>query len=1581
MVKSKNILKRALALLLVVIFIAAIPLSANADSITVNMQQCIDSNGKPMVYVANVYNKDGKLVFGGNGLYKVRAIYVGEKIDKNRAYCIDPGSPLNQDNTLGISEIWRSFSKDKRESINLALLYGMGGSADKLVGNSDEKYIATQLIIWELVDDYRNLWTSDFKCTNYSYYNCLCSNGSYPNVAKNYKIISDALEKHKTHPSFSARSQVTAPTLTLNWDGSKYTTTVEDKNGVLDKFDFSAEGIEFTKNGNNLTISSANFIEDSVTASSEKLVPQPQYASNLVAYGDLTRQDIIVGTSKSDPPMAYFKLETTESQLKIVKRDKETGKTIPLEGFGFKITDIRGNYLKDGNTDTWYTDITGSVSLPLTLDMGTYYIEEVSAAGDYTVNPEKQKFEIDGESPIVVADFYDTVEKGSVELLKVGRGLTTISEVTLEDGTVLHQPVWGSSVALSDAVFAIYAAEDIITADGTVRHKDGDLVQDNLEVDSNGKLTISDLYFGTYEIVETKAPSGYMLNSFPVEVTIDKEHKTSGTTVSNYPRGLRAQLTKQMEQDEANLIDTKKEVQKVSYGLYSELPYIAPDGTRLNANDLIDIAYANENGLISFKTFLPIGRYYIKELTTSEYYVLDDTKHSFKISSITDPETETMMIKNLGTFTNDVTTTPVVARKVAYDTGLPLAGAEIEVYSENGSLVYTGISNADGYFDNFPQLIKGTYTYNEITAPTGYLLDENTYTFEVSGDEEQIDLVIEDELITGSVKILKTGEIFSSVTTNTDEEGTTTYIPNFKNGSLEGAKFEIVADGDIVTPDGTIRYKDGEAAAELTTGKDGTAEVDDLYLGNYIIREVEAPKGYSISFDEIKITLSAEYTFVTTDPIENTRNKVNVKLNKTMEVDPLGLVDAQNEIRSVAFGIFADEKITGADGSFIPENGLIEKLYCDENGDISFSADLPNGKFYLLEMETSKYYKLDETKHCFEVDNNSKELTIDLTKDGPFINDLITTPIEIKKVAKDTGLPLEGAEIEISSSEGKVIYTGTTQADGKLEGVPELPIGTYNYREITAPDGYFIDTNVYTFEVTGNEEIIELVLEDEIILGKITVVKVGERFTDVKEETDSDGITTYQPEYNEGSLEGAAFEIVADGDIITPDGTVRHKDGDVVETLITGEDGTAEAENLYLGNYIVRETKSPDEYDLEEIEIPVTLTSESHIITTNPIKNSRHKVTISLTKTMENDQWDLIDTKAEVQKVAFGIFANEDIVADNGSYIPKDGLIQKLNCDENGSIQFSVALPFGSYYVEEMETSEYYILDETKHHFTIDYNVDTTAGINIDLNESDEFYNQWDKTQIDFKKVAKNTTSPLEGCEIEISHENGTVVYKGTTGTNGKLANVPQLPHGTYTYKEITAPDGYLLDENTYTFEIDGTKKVIELVMENVPITGGIEITKTDITTDKALPNCGIRLLDENGNVLREKRTDSNGKVLFDKLEAGIYYYQEFDAPEGYQINTEKFKFEIKENGVIIKAVLKDEKIPETPSTPTTPTTPGTPVTPNTPETPKVTTGQAVHTSAFVITLLISSGIIFITRKKMNRLAEEGAENTEGGEE
>ena len=142
------------------------------------------------------------------------------------------------------------------------------------------------------------------------------------------------------------------------------------------------------------------------------------------------------------------------------------------------------------------------------------------------------------------------------------------------------------------------------------------------------------------------------------------------------------------------------------------------------------------------------------------------------------------------------------------------------------------------------------------------------------------------------------------------------------------------------------------------------------------------------------------------------------------------------------------------------------------------------------------------------------------------------------------------------------------------------------------------------------------------------------------------------------------------------------------------------------------------------------------------------------------------------------------------------------------------------------------------------------------------------------------------------------------------------LLFGGYFVKDQTAPEGFKLDENAYYFEITEDGKIVDVENEagvgfiNQPITGKLELTKTDIADGKLLPNAGFRIKDEEGNIVATGVTDENGIATF-TLRYGKYIYQEYNAPEGYEIDEKEYAFEIKEDGQIIKATMTNAKIPE----------------------------------------------------------------------
>ena len=432
-------------------------------------------------------------------------------------------------------------------------------------------------------------------------------------------------------------------------------------------------------------------------------------------------------------------------------------------------------------------------------------------------------------------------------------------------------------------------------------------------------------------------------------------------------------------------------------------------------------------------------------------------------------------------------------------------------------------------------------------------------------------------------------------------------------------------------------------------------------------------------------------------------------------------------------------------------------------------------------------------------------------------------------------------------------------------------------------------------------------------------------------------ITRYIPVFGEGYLEGAEFEITAAEDIITPDGVVHYKKGAVVDTITTAKNGKAVSKQLYLGKYLIRETKSPYGFIKNSKSYPVTLSYAGETVevtnTDLTVHNQREKAEVSLKKILERYEKLNIGTETELTKVAFAIYANENITAEDGKFIPKDGLIEIVYCDEEGNVKFGTELPFGKYYVQEYSTDSHYVIDDTKYEFEFAYSEDLDVE-EVHVNEGKEIENKLKRGTVTTTKVDEEyPENKLSGAVFEIyadSDDDGkfnadvdilidTMTESETDKGNYSLGD---LPTGGYFMYEKTAPKGFVKDDDYHYFEIkeDGEVANVEnkagVGFINKPITGELEITKRDVATGKLLPNAGFRIKDENGNIVAEGYTDKNGVAKF-KLRYGKYTYEEFDAPDGYILDSKPYSFEIKEDGQIVKAEMTNEKQP-TPDTPQT---------------------------------------------------------------
>ncbi|MGR9591556.1 VaFE repeat-containing surface-anchored protein [Bacillus thuringiensis] len=356
-------------------------------------------------------------------------------------------------------------------------------------------------------------------------------------------------------------------------------------------------------------------------------------------------------------------------------------------------------------------------------------------------------------------------------------------------------------------------------------------------------------------------------------------------------------------------------------------------------------------------------------------------------------------------------------------------------------------------------------------------------------------------------------------------------------------------------------------------------------------------------------------------------------------------------------------------------------------------------------------------------------------------------------------------------------------------------------------------------------------------------------------------------------LAGAVFEVF-------------NANNESVGKITTGADGMAELNNLPIGTYTLKEIKAPTGYVSDDkpqtIEVKTGETGAVQIV------NNKVKGNIEIKK--------LSDSGKVLPNVEFTVFT-------------EDGKeVQKVVTKENGIANVE-GLTYGKYYFLETKTPNGYIGNKTKYPFEIkEHNKTLTFTV-----ENTEVKGSVKLLKVDNEDISKK----LEGAVFELKDESGKVVGEYKTDKNGEI-NVKDLAYGKYSFVEKASPHGYVLVKEPIMFEIKEHGKIIELLAVNHLIKGDLEITKVDVTDgNNKLPNAEFTIYNETGKEVVKGKTDDKGIAKFEKLPFGKYTYKETVAPKGYVLNEETFSFEIKENGQIIKHIVKDEKIPSIKTTAT----------------------------------------------------------------
>lgn len=409
------------------------------------------------------------------------------------------------------------------------------------------------------------------------------------------------------------------------------------------------------------------------------------------------------------------------SKLTVIKVDSETGQTV-RGVMGFKIRNTQTNE----ESEIYYTDENGFLSLPNEVTYGNYELIEVIPPKGYTLNSVPIAFSIDGNTPEVVIRLSDRPEKGKISVLKRGEMFSSV-EVS-EDRYV---PVY-SEKGLTGAEFEVSAAEDIYTADGTLRISKGALA-DTLVTDESGEAESKELYPGKYLLREISAPEGYILNAEPREITV-----VSGIVsaeIFNERKKQEFKLKKELETDRKFGIGFNGEILNTKFGLFSKTELTALDGSVIPADGLIEIATPDEDGFICFAADMPYNaECYIKELETDEHYILSDEQY---LSG------DTVKNKIIRGSIEGLKTDP---------NGRVLRGAVIglfypfETEFSKDTAIDTFETDEAGRF-SFENVPCGEWIIRELKAPDGYVLSDENYTVTVKENGETVKLNIKNSKI------------------------------------------------------------------------------------------------------------------------------------------------------------------------------------------------------------------------------------------------------------------------------------------------------------------------------------------------------------------------------------------------------------------------------------------------------------------------------------------------------------------------------------------------------------------------------------------------------------------------------------------------------------------------------------------------------------------------------------------------------------------------------------------------------------------------------------------------------------------
>lgn len=1020
-----------------------------------------------------------------------------------------------------------------------------------------------------------------------------------------------------------------------------------------------------------------------------------------------------------------------------------------------------------------------------------------------------------------------------------------------------------SSVDNSTAVYGIYS-------DKSCKNKVAEI-----KIGSNGKGSVK-LPNKTYYAKELKAPTGYSVD--PTVYTI------------------KAGKNKVKEDYETGTIKINKTAEDgIISGREFKISYT------YNGKSLAETDKTNAKGIATFDNLKVYDMSTGKAITYTVSEINVDTRY------------ETPKAKNVKLTDGDVDLTV----NVKFNNELKTGSIKINKQSEdnqNGGREFTVTGNGKTYSiktgSDGVAILSDIPVYDSNNQKIVYTISEKNVPVKYVVPASQTVTLTADATTTKTFKnVLKK---FTAQVTKQDSETASAQ----GDGTLSGAVYGI--------------YRNGELVDTYTTDENGYFKTKEYVCGNYTVQEISPSEGYLL--DETVYPVGAE-----TENYSIEHNPISMTVTEDVLKGKISIIkhsdDGSTQIETPEVGAEFEVYLKSSGSYEAAKDSEKDYLVCDENG-YAATKKLPYGIYVVHQ---TKGWESTEYMEDFEVviSENEKEYFY-------LLNDAVKKSfVKIVKKDAETGnvIPVSGIGFKVwdcANSEyisQKIYYpsemilnTFYTDESGSLMLPNELVYGDYELHEVQSAEGYVLDKNPVPFTIDGSVETVVVEKTNTAQKGKISVQKTGNVFASVTAlgsaiyidengEVHESGQTAYTPVFAKENLSGAVFQVIASEDIITADGTIRANAGDVVAELVTDENGYAETDLLYLGKYEVKEITAPDGYVLNAESQFVELTYAGQEIAVRDtvgtaFENDYQGIEISLSKVMENDEKFGISAEESYKNVRFGLFAAEDITAADGSVIPADGLIAEVSLNEDMTAVIAEKIPFGKYYVQEIATDEHYVLNGKKYLVNFEYMGQEVTTVSIDCGQ---FVNELKRGKIEGIKV-NESNEPLENAlfglfAVDTAEFTADNAYMTAVSDENGHFEFDKIPYGEYIVREIEAPTGYILSDESYPVTISEDGEVIEIKAVNKSTK--VRISKQDITTGEELPGATIQIIDKDGNVVDEWVSTTEPHFIEAELTAGEKYtLHEAAAPDGYVIAND-VEFTINSDGTVTEVVMYDEHTPD----------------------------------------------------------------------